>query len=396
MASTFTWLDHSEEARRKALDAIDIFRQSDTREELGLGGIRDAIAGVFSPGTSTIQTRARYFLLIPWIYQRLEPSRSSVPAAARARSAELDMIEVLRAGGDTSGLIGQQAGRNLKRLPSGVYWQGLQAWGVRGIPTSQDAYHRWIDAGKATSISTSDDDGETVKGIWHSSLPSPPADFPYEASLTLLPNEAEYLSERIQQRSPNSLMAWLLRHDDFTGDIAMPWEHPRTSSMPSRLQKQLHHARLFSESMHGAQLLYNLLLARQRRSEPLAKTWTERLSEWQEALAASADEIDAWDMKSFWQFADEAKANVSPMTRMFADRWVASVTGRDGTSSVGDDDICCDLVRSQEIHVKGAQARLANRSMLEAWGGDSGSAQLSYRWGVTSSYVDEIVEALRA
>lgn len=64
MPSTFTWLDYSEHEHRKMLDVIDLFRERDTRDELGISSIHDA----FFPGTSTIQTRACYFLFIPWLY----------------------------------------------------------------------------------------------------------------------------------------------------------------------------------------------------------------------------------------------------------------------------------------------------------------------------------------
>ena len=43
-----------------------------TLDELGIGPIRDTIADTLFPGTSTIQTRARYFLFIPWILQKAE------------------------------------------------------------------------------------------------------------------------------------------------------------------------------------------------------------------------------------------------------------------------------------------------------------------------------------
>ena len=73
--SGFAWLSYSESERRKALDVISLFRERDTRDELGIGVIRDAFADLLFPGTSTIQTRARYFLFIPWVYQRLERKR---------------------------------------------------------------------------------------------------------------------------------------------------------------------------------------------------------------------------------------------------------------------------------------------------------------------------------
>lgn len=69
MAPTFAWLDHSESDRRKALDVVDLFRVQDTRDELGIGTVRDALADALFPGISTIQTRDRYLLFISRNYE---------------------------------------------------------------------------------------------------------------------------------------------------------------------------------------------------------------------------------------------------------------------------------------------------------------------------------------
>ena len=81
MSSTFSWVDFAEDDRRKMSEVIALFREQDTRDELGLGGIRDTFADLLFPATSTIQTRARYFLFIPWVYQELERRRT--PPAPR-------------------------------------------------------------------------------------------------------------------------------------------------------------------------------------------------------------------------------------------------------------------------------------------------------------------------
>src|SRR5579863_8105027 len=100
MASTFAWLDHSEEQRRQMLDILDLFREKGTVDELGLGAIRDAFADMLFPGTGALQTRARYFLFVPWIYLRLEGQRvPSAEIARKARKAEIDLIERLLASG---------------------------------------------------------------------------------------------------------------------------------------------------------------------------------------------------------------------------------------------------------------------------------------------------------
>ena len=68
MTSAFAWLDHSESDRRKALDVVDLFREQDTSDELGIGTVRDALADSLFPGISTIQARGKYLLFISLIY----------------------------------------------------------------------------------------------------------------------------------------------------------------------------------------------------------------------------------------------------------------------------------------------------------------------------------------
>ena len=393
MSSTFTWLDYSEEARRRVLDTIDLFRQRDTREELGLGSIRDGFAALFSPGSSTIQTRARYFLLIPWLYQSVERRRSGKPASVRARLAELDLIESLLAGGDHIGLIGRDARHNLKRLPSNIYWQGLQAWGIRQVPVSQDAYHRWIDRGVATPVDTSEE-GEPVHGIWHAGLPAPPADFPDAASLSLPAEEADYLAERLLQRWPGSMLAWLVRDQEPVEPVTFPWDHPGVARMPAHIREQLDHARCFSEVIHGAQLLYNLMLARKLsdgQHSHAVEGWEAAIDQWEAMIVARDDVLDVWDVPRFWEILDASGTRVTPWTREFVGRWIERVLSGDAPQIARDHD-CAERIEAQEVRVKGQQARLINRSMLESWGGDSGSAQLDYRWGITRTYAAEIAE----
>ena len=125
MVSALTWLDYSERDRRRALEVIDLFRETGTVDELGLASVRDSFSDLFFPGTSTIQTRACYFLLVPWTFQRIERLRvSSNKAEARARQAELNLNHRMQAQGDSRGVFGSQAGMALKRLPSEVYWGG--------------------------------------------------------------------------------------------------------------------------------------------------------------------------------------------------------------------------------------------------------------------------------
>ena len=90
--SIVTWLDFSEAQQRKVLEALKGFEDKETVDDLGFGPIRDAISGTFFPGTSVLQTRARYFLFVPWIFQY---AQSRWPADAVGKAFDMERLYVL-------------------------------------------------------------------------------------------------------------------------------------------------------------------------------------------------------------------------------------------------------------------------------------------------------------
>ena len=79
-------------------------------------------------------TRARYFLLVAWTYQRLEKQRiGSAQINERARRAETDLIDAIEQSDDSDGNIGTLARTALKRLPSNIYWRGSGCLGHSGV-----------------------------------------------------------------------------------------------------------------------------------------------------------------------------------------------------------------------------------------------------------------------
>ena len=68
------------------LGVVELFRDRDTVDELGVGVVRDTFSDLLFPGTSTLHSRGRYVLFIPWIYQAIERSpRSSADPWKNAR-----------------------------------------------------------------------------------------------------------------------------------------------------------------------------------------------------------------------------------------------------------------------------------------------------------------------
>ena len=61
------WIDFSKEDRDKVHDVMNLLQEQGAVDELGIGLVRDAFANYFFPGTSTVQTRAKYFLIVPYL-----------------------------------------------------------------------------------------------------------------------------------------------------------------------------------------------------------------------------------------------------------------------------------------------------------------------------------------
>ncbi len=402
MPSTLAWLDHDAVARDRTLRILALFQERESRDELGLGGVRDSFADQLFSGTSTIQTRLRYMLIVPWVYLELE--RESVPASEFAELADAEeraLVAPLMASDDRAGVFGRVAGTGVKRLPSSVYWAGLGSWGIRLTPYSQDEYHRRIDdvyrqrrAAEQTAGSQSQrgDDRETeglTAPTWHPRIPEPPAGFPEEVDFTLTREEASFLVDRIVFSHPDSLLAFLARQCQ-PADVDAPWQHPDYGSFESHHKVLLHHARLFSDMMHGASLLYNILLAERRQ-------WDERIEEhraafrdWEETL--DRDALQSWNLGQLWEQTMDKGHTITRRTRAFVEGWAERV--RTTSDSMVDDTTAREAVQQREIGLKKARSRFRNQRALDQWGGRSGVGRLRYRWPQVSQLLDDLHRGL--
>jgi hypothetical protein len=400
MASSFTWLDYSEHERRKMLDVIDLFKERDTRDELGIGSVRDAFADMLFPGTSTIQSRARYFLFIPWMYLDLE--RLRVPAnqvATRARQKEVQLINALADSDDPEGTIGIQARESLQRLPSNIYWQGLGVWGIRLFPGSQEQYHRRLDwfYERTGQKQQRNDDGEAVEGRvprnWHPGIPPAPEGFPTSAAFKLTREEAEYLHDRIMMRASRTLLAFLVDSGQQAEPVSFPWEHPLFAEFPAPIREQLEHGRNFSEAVHGAALLYNLMLAEQVKNDERIDDYRARLQEWAEVLEQRSNAFARWDRGRFWEIV-KGTGTITQPTRLFIDTWLNMALLPSTAKTIADCEQARRLIREREQLLKRGLARLNNPRAQELWNGEAGTAQLNYRWRVSQVIVLDILKGL--
>jgi hypothetical protein len=374
--STFSWLAFSEREQQRAQDLAGSLSERETRDELGIGSIRDAIADRLFPGTSTIQSRARYFLFLPWIYQEIE-RQAKGRSRERSERAERNLITELRLSDDTQGLVG---GRTtlVERLPSSIYWNGLAVLGIRRVHQPLSAYYRWLDDPRRTARIAADDDGVAIEGVvrtWWDRLPAAPAQFPQGATFALTAAESHYLTSRAAAATTTqrTMLGFLFDEGKVNERAEFPWEHPQRSVMPDSVRDDLDIAEHFSLFHYGAALLFNYLIAEARAETDRADDYRARVIAWQpEATNAMAQ----FDLHRVWELAPRASSGA----KRFIETWVAAVKGAD-ERLVADDDRARRIVRSREIRVKGtARSRIANPFRV-VWNGASGSGRLDYRWG---------------
>ncbi|MGO3152144.1 MAG: DUF6361 family protein [Galactobacter sp.] len=381
MTSKIAWLDASSEEQRRMRDIIRLFSDRESRDELGLGQVRDALSDGLFPGTSTLHTRARYLLFVPWIYQDVAGRSDS---GRRADNAERKLIEALKKAGDTQGLLGAQAGTGLKNLPSSIYWSALRQYGILANPglSRSEALLR----GAANGQSSTGDGLNEETPVWSPTIPAQPDEFPRDVpgGFALRPEEATWLRDRILDTAKDTLLAHLVVERP-SPDSKAPWEDESARSACPPASDLLDLAHRFSTVMHGAQLLYNLLLA-----EEYEKAGLDRVSDpvdgYRQELATWADRMNAVDgfdtggiRQLFYQAETVRGAPLNPLTTRFVGEWIDVVNGAD-LRRMAEHDAARDLITKRERRNKGALARIGHPKRLQNWTGGSGSRRLTYRW----------------
>ena len=394
MSSFIGWIDHDERERERMKRILALFSERETRDELGLGAIRDSISDHLFPGTSTIQTRLRYMLFVPWIYQRLEKAGvQSNDIADRARRDEIRLTDALLAGGERKGVFGKRAGGGLQRLPSSVYWAGLGQWGIRRFGASQEAYQQALNSiytARRLNRKREDESWEPDGTVtWDPKIPPAPDRLLEQATCKVTRDEADYLNDRVAVAHPHSLLAFLMREKAYA-DVEFVWQHPLYADFPQASRELLVHARLFSEVMFGAAILYNLMLSELVGNEKWIERYRAAFDKW--ASQIDRVQLDRWSLNDLWSHAGHPAHQITGLTRQFIREWVHLVAISE--TPLSDNHQARSLIKDRERRLKGNQSRFDNLSARSRWGGASGNAQLSFRWPNIQTFLRDLRDAV--
>ena len=266
------WIDHDPEREQEVLRSLGAAKGHDARDELGIGTIRDSFADSFFPGLNTIQTRVRYFLFVQWCCE-VAARRSGERAIADAlHKTEIALIKSLSPLGDGEGVIGIQGQDDLERMPSEIYWNGLQLLRMRRVGGNRQRWARHLlsEADRSAQAPVNEEGPPTVSTGFDANRPDPPDGFPAVKGLSFNLEEAEakFLRDRLTTACVDP-EARGLEHNLFAKFCGYrhkthanhAWEHPHVSKLSARTGDLLMLAAAFARVMQGASILYNLCVA---------------------------------------------------------------------------------------------------------------------------------------
>lgn len=413
--SAIGWVDFSSEHREKVKSVIDLLSTPGVIDELGIGVIRDSFSDSLFPGISTIQTRAKYFLIVPRIFKDFE----KLPAHKRRRRKLADFLNeqenqcmeamVTNHHDDRQdGIIGESFADKqgeVQRKPSSVYWTGIRQFGLIQTNLSLQAFCRKFanpdqplqdlvqgsDKTKGDDPDAAEQANETVNG------PSCEDDWIEHLTVYLTREEALFLSRQIEARVPLSLLGQILLDSEVRQKfLALPseWnfttladEAPFLGQFPDELQRIIAAARDFWQLMKGAHIRYNCVLQAKRGTSELREEFEAMWTVWVQELQSFL--WNRWETGFLWQLAKRHHRRVRSDTVAFVESWINHV------QSGADADKLDRLVTRQEQCNKGTRARLDPGADVSErkW---VGIDDLNYRLSVARTIIRDIDTGLKA
>ena len=274
------WIDFSKNERNKILSVLDLLGEKGVLDELGISQIRDGYSDLFFPGTSTIQTRAKYFFIVPYAFRDLEFNNRYDFFKLRKtfddceeRCAHIFLENNI----DEDGVIGKnsiKSGSWVKRTPSSIYWAGLRKYGIFKGKMSIDQYIKYItiqkqDKSNNVNLGNSSDEahddknaGDTQK-IHYFNIPTYRRDWIDNLNIKLTFEEGQFLKQQIIETCPDSLIGHVLKEDikEFLDIPSFSDLNVIIDRFPDEIQVNFRNAKSFSDFCFALRVVYNMIVS---------------------------------------------------------------------------------------------------------------------------------------
>lgn len=403
------WIDFSPEHRDKVVSVIELLNPEGRVDELGIGIIRNALSDVLFPGTSTIQTRAKYFLIVPRIFKDYQTKYENKKVRPKLkdylRERENRYIRVLAekyTDTDEQGIIGitlagMPKSRELVRKPSSIYWTGLRLYKIIRTSLSLTEYISKHDRGDSiielleiTEEEKGDDRDAGYEDVFGISLPDNNEKWDKDLFIELKYEEAGFLRDKIIDNHSDKLIGQVLKNkkrmSTFTklSNFEDMCDVFIEKNIPNETKTYLKLAKKFDEIVHGAHIRYNCFLQERFGTDAKLDEFTRVWNGWWQGI--TEDNSTALNFDEDLLF--ELSHTLRPYSRGFVRHWI------NGLRKSKPVEYFDRLVVGQERANKGGKARLrhgAKEKEVNDWIGING---LSYRFPVVRNIVNDIKNGL--
>lgn len=289
------WIDFSKEDRQKALDVINLLSEQGAVDELGIGIVRDAFANYFFPGTSTIQTRAKYFLIVPYILRDAVDGRYGKDVNRILRAIDTEEkecgIKLLESNPKAEGVIGTRVLPKgwVARKPSDIYWNGIRTYGIfcdygLSIPeyvslavklnTQKSSAKLGNRNDEAEENEKDDSDAGDIMNVSFWNLPIYHDNWRDNLTIELTNEEAFYLDKQIQKGAKGTLLEYVLKnridmnkYEDFVSMAA-----DLSEKVEEKLSYMMKLACEFNNLVYMARVRFNVMLS-EEENEVAVSEW---------------------------------------------------------------------------------------------------------------------------
>jgi hypothetical protein len=289
------WIDFSKEDRQKALDVINLLSEQGAVDELGIGIVRDAFANYFFPGTSTIQTRAKYFLIVPYILRDAVDGRYGKDVNRILRAIDTEEkecgIKLLESNPKAEGVIGTRVLPKgwVARKPSDIYWNGIRTYGIfcdygLSIPeyvslavklnTQKSSAKLGNRNDEAEENEKDDSDAGDIMNVSFWNLPIYHDNWRDNLTIELTNEEAFYLDKQIQKGAKGTLLEYVLKnridmnkYEDF---VSMAAE--LSEKVEEKIAYMMKLACEFNNLVYMARVRFNVMLS-EEENEVAVSEW---------------------------------------------------------------------------------------------------------------------------
>lgn len=297
--------DRSEQ--KKYLAIISRLSEEGAIDELGVGRIRDYFSDAMFPGISSLHQHAKYYVLLPLLYNKATTFRYTRPQDVRPQIVKLekDLTEVLYNNSEQkTGITGRDfIGKNgyVRYDPTYIYATGLMKFGIIQCESIEEMIYAASKRRMETSPSDNED-GDPDISTNPLQFVHIPTDLGYDwetqCSLDLTKTEAEFIVNHItcSKACDGSLLSHIIsnRLDLTDTETFESFVVKYSRSLPEYLSKTATKAMYFAKLVDGLFLRYNYIFSgySDQKMKEKFNRWVEtEFNRYHDAMAEAISDI---------------------------------------------------------------------------------------------------------